>query len=113
MTVPDLRRLLSNFRSLVCFHTGNVSLSKSILINDIKILFPFLKSITLLISLDRSTSSSLITRWDSIPDDRFQAICASLNQINHLEHISLVLQDKNGKNRSILRTKLKLLELCF
>ncbi len=110
MTVSDIRRLLSNFRSLVCFHTGNVSLSKSILINDIKNFFPFLKYITLLISLDGSSNSSLTTRRSAITNDLFQEICASLTQINHLEHISLVLQDKNGKNR---RTKIKMLELCF
>ncbi len=84
MTVADLRRLLSNFRLIVCFHTGNVSLSKSTLIKDIKILFPFIKSINLLISLDANV---------------FEDLCASLNQINQLEHISMVLVDKKGKNR--------------
>jgi len=84
MPVADLRRLLSNFRLIVCFHTGNVSLSKSTLIKDIKILFPFIKSINLLISLDANV---------------FEDLCASLNQINQLEHISMVLVDKKGKNR--------------
>jgi hypothetical protein len=93
MIAVDIRRLLSNFRSLVCFHTGNVSLSKSILINDIKILFPFLKYVHLLISLDASC-----TRQSSINDDGFQEICAALNQIDQLEHIGLILQDKRGEN---------------
>jgi radical SAM superfamily enzyme YgiQ (UPF0313 family) len=87
MIVADIRRLLSNFRSLVYFHTGNVSLSKSILTNDIQTLFPFLKYITLLISLD------------DIKNNLFQDICASLNQIKELEYISLVLQDRKGENR--------------
>jgi len=87
MIVADIRRLLSNFRSLVCLHTGNVSLSKSILTNDIQTLFPFLKYITLLISLD------------DIKNNLFQDICASLNQIKQLEYISLVLQDRKGENR--------------
>jgi len=88
MIVSDLRRLLSNFRSLVYFHSGNVSLSKSTLINDIQILFPFLKSITLLISLDHISSY--------VDKNLFQDICISLKQINELEYISLVLQDKKG-----------------
>jgi len=88
MIVSDLRRLLSNFRSLVHFHSGNVSLSKSTLINDIQILFPFLKSITLLISLDHISSY--------VDKNLFQDICISLKQINELEYISLVLQDKKG-----------------
>ncbi|CAF4132859.1 unnamed protein product, partial [Rotaria sp. Silwood2] len=96
MIAADIRRLLSKFRFLVCFHTGNVALSKSTLINDIKILFPFIKYITLLISLDSSKISYVSTRQCSMIDDTFQEICASLNEINQLEHISLVLQDKKG-----------------
>ncbi|CAF1573965.1 unnamed protein product [Rotaria magnacalcarata] len=96
MIVADMRRLLSNFRSLISFHTGNVSLSNSTLINDIKVLFPFLKYITLLISLDSLTILSSSTRSSSINHDVFKDICASLNEINELKHVSLVLQDKKG-----------------
>ncbi|CAF1244734.1 unnamed protein product [Adineta steineri] len=96
MITADIRRLLSYFRLLVCFHSGNVSLSKSTLINDIKILFPFLKYVTLLISLDDLSLSSSTTRQNPIIDNIFQEICTSLNEINQLEHISLVLQDKKG-----------------
>ncbi|CAF3515094.1 unnamed protein product [Rotaria sp. Silwood1] len=96
MIVADLRRLLASFRSLVCFHTGNVALSRSTLINDIKILFPFIKYITLLISLDSSKMSYSPTRQYSTTDTIFQEICASLNTIDQLEHISLVLQERKG-----------------
>lgn len=82
MVVADLRRLLSNFRSVVYFHSGNVALSKSTLINDIQILFPYLKSIHLLISHNQSI---------------FQDLCLALNQIKQLESISLILEDKKGR----------------
>jgi hypothetical protein len=95
MNVVDLRRLLSNFRSLICFHSGNVSLSKSTLINDIQIHFPFLKYITLLISLDDLSS----VHQNFIVDNLFQNVCESLRQMNQLEYISLILQDKKGENR--------------
>ncbi len=84
MIATDLRRLLSKFRLLVCFHTGNVSLSKSLLIHDIQRFFPFLKSLNLLLSID---------------DHGFEDICTSLNQINQLECLSLVLQDKKGEEK--------------
>ena len=81
MVVTDLRRLLSTFRLLVYFHSGNVSLSKSLLINDIKTFFPFLKSIHLLLAFDEII---------------FQEISTSLNEINHLEYISFVLENGKG-----------------
>ncbi|UJR13817.1 hypothetical protein I4U23_000828 [Adineta vaga] len=96
MIVTDLRRLLSYFRLLVSFHTGNVVLSKSTLINDVQTLFPFLKYITLLISLDDVSESSLTIRRSTITDDTLEGICATLNGMKHLEHISLVLQNKKG-----------------
>ena len=96
MIVTDLRRLLSYFRLLVSFHTGNVVLSKSTLINDVQTLFPFLKYIPLLISLDDVSESSLTIRRSTITDDTLEGICATLNGMKHLEHISLVLQNKKG-----------------
>ncbi|CAF3928753.1 unnamed protein product, partial [Rotaria sordida] len=112
MIVVDIRRLLTNFRSLICFHTGNVALSKSTLINDIKIFFPFLKYITLLISLDSSQISSLSTDQCSITDDTFTEICTSLNEINQLEHISLVLQDKKSAYLSDVSAKIYFHLVC-
>ncbi|CAF4062614.1 unnamed protein product [Rotaria sordida] len=112
MVVVDIRRLLTNFRSLICFHTGNVALSKSTLINDIKIFFPFLKYITLLISLDSSQISSLSTDQCSITDDTFTEICTALNEINQLEHISLVLQDKKSAYLSDVSAKIYFHLVC-
>lgn len=97
MVVADIHRLLSTFRLLVCFHSGNVSLSKSTLINDVKTFFPFLKYLTLLISLDSLTLSSSSNRPLLINADVFEEICESLTQIHELEHLSLVLQSKMGK----------------
>jgi hypothetical protein len=93
MVATDVRRLLSYFRLVVSFHSGNVALSKSALIHDVKSLFPFLKYINLLVSLDDVTSG----RQSATADDMFQGICTSLNEMSHLEHISLVLQEKKGK----------------
>jgi hypothetical protein len=84
MTIVDLRRLLAKFHSIVYFHTGNVILSKSILINDIKNFFPFIKHLNLLIALDANV---------------FEDIYTSLNQIKQLEYLSLVLEDKKGEHR--------------
>lgn len=81
MTAVELRRLLSNFRLLVRLHTGNVFLSRSTLINDLRTLFPFLKYLTVLTSLD---------------PDGFQDFTAVLNQIPQLEHISMIIQNKKG-----------------
>lgn len=81
MTAVDLRRLLSNFRLLVRLHTGNVFLSRSTLINDLRTQFPFLKYLTVLVSLD---------------PDAFQEFLTGLHQIPQLEHISMIIQNKKG-----------------
>ena len=96
MMVADLRRLLSNFRSLICFHTGNVSLSKTTVVNDMKILFPFLKYITLLLSIDDLTTSLSSTGQTLVFISTFQEIWESLKEIDQLEYVSLVLQAKKG-----------------
>ncbi|CAF0755968.1 unnamed protein product [Adineta ricciae] len=96
MVVVDIRHLLSHFRLLVSFHTGNVALSKSTLINDVKNFFPFVKYLTLLISVDDSMESCLTTRQSTNTDETFHSICTTLNEMQHLEHIVLVLQDKKG-----------------
>lgn len=82
MATADLRRLLASFRLVVRFHTGNVSLSRSTLINDIRTMFPFLKYLTVLVSLD---------------SEGFQEFSTVLNQLHQLEQISMVLQDKKGE----------------
>lgn len=82
MITADLRRLLASFRLVVRLHTGNVFLSRSTLINDIRTMFPFLKYLTVLVSLD---------------SDGLKEFSTELNQIHQLEHISLILQDKKGE----------------
>jgi hypothetical protein len=84
MTVADLRSILSKFRSVVYFHSGNVVLSRALLTNDIQTLFPFARHMNLLIV------------WDTAA---FEEIWTTLNQIQQLEYLSLVLQDKKGKDR--------------
>ena len=84
MATADLRRILASFRLVVRFHTGNVFLSKSTLINDIRTMFPFLKYLTVLVSID---------------SDGFQEFLTVLNQLHQLEQISMILQDKKGERR--------------
>lgn len=91
MIVADLRRLLSNFRSVVYFHSGNVSLSKSTIINDILLFFPYLKSLHLLITHD----------YEIFPD-----LCLVLNQIKQLESLGLILEDKKSINKKKNEMKL-------
>ncbi|CAF1479689.1 unnamed protein product [Rotaria sp. Silwood1] len=57
-------------------------------------LLPFVKEIAMY--FDNSKISHLSTRQYSTTDTIFQEICASLNAITQLEHISLVLQEKKG-----------------
>jgi hypothetical protein len=114
MLTADLRRFLSNFRSVVRFHTGNVALSKRTLVHDIGVLFPFLKYLTLLISFDGSTSCSVTTGNSSITDATFQDLWTSFNQINELEHVSLVLEGKKSKSeRDSCRPSTSIAFLCL
>ena len=117
MLTANLRRFLSNFRSVVRFHTGNVVLSKRTLVHDIGALFPFLKHLTLLISFDESPSSSVTTvnqSCSTTTDDTFQELWTSFNQINELEHVSLVLEGKKSESeRNSCRTKASITFLCL
>ena len=105
LPAADLRRLLAHFRSLVSLHTGNVSLSKRTLIDDVKHLFPFLKYVTLSIPLDgRSVppaavnQSALKTNPDAdADDDLFHDVCSSLSEMDQLEYVSFVLSDRKGE----------------
>ena len=101
----DLRRVLAHFRSLVSLHTGNVALSKRILIDDVKQLFPFLKYLTLSIPLDGRAIPSFATNQHALKtqqdadadDDLFQDVCSSLSEIDQLEYVSFVLSDRKGE----------------
>lgn len=97
MVAADLRRILSPFRLAVSFHSGNVALSKSTLVHDVKTLFPFLKYVHLLVSLDNVIFASSTRRQSALGDETFHGLCASLNTLPQLEHISLVLQEKKGR----------------
>lgn len=88
INTANLRRILSFFRILVNFHTGNVALSKRTLIHDVSQLFPFLKSFHCLVCLTENS------------DDEFVQICSSLASMKQLNRISLLLEDeKKSKNK--------------
>lgn len=103
LNTADLHRLLSYFRILVTFHSGNVALSKRTISHDLPRLFPFLRYLTLLIPLkDEFDSITTGESFVTIANDQFHAIATSLSQMNQLIQISLIFDAE--KKSKILRT---------
>ena len=101
MLAADLRRLLSKFNSIVRFHSGNVALSKRLITYDLNNLFPYLKYLHLLVTLDNLTLPNAGS-LHGVDANFIDGLFESLKRIHELEYVSLIFEEKKGEQKSLI-----------